>query len=357
MTSLSYITPPASASKRLTSLRARWLTIREHVLEMRSKVPAPVDHMGCHVLPEEVRKTNSIASQNLQILISLLLSSQTKDQYTFGAVQGLRARFYPDEITPARILTLSDAELDTIIHAVGFHQKKTIYMKKMADLLLPGKELQERIPTDLNTLIKTFSGVGPKMGILYLQYAQPYPNSDGTVPEAPVTPIDYGLAVDTHILRLSQQFGLVFPPAKGPANITPEIARSQLEDIIPKEQWKETNPLLVGFGQTSCGARSKSCGICTLAGTGLCKAEDKRLSKIPRKRLISTTVHEDASIKVELIEAVPIKADIDSEPNIPDVSPRSANGAKRKRKIKLESSPIVDIEELIPQRNLRSHRT
>ncbi|KAK9451396.1 uncharacterized protein V1518DRAFT_370197 [Limtongia smithiae] len=277
---------------------------------MRARAAAPVDEMGCHVIPEYNRQNNSVASQNLQVLISLLLSSQTKDQHTFAAVQNIRHHFHPLEITPQRILSLDDALLDNLIHGVGFHAKKTVYMKKIAAQLAPGGPLDEKIPTTLEELVKTFAGIGPKMGILYLQNAQPYADAgnsgasselseQGTADIA--TSDEYGLAVDTHVLRLSQQFRLVFPIPRKPT-ITPEIARMQLEQIVPKEQWKETNPMLVGFGQTICGSRSKKCDECLLSGTGLCAADKRKGNRLkrPAKELDDEELDSHTLVKSEV---------------------------------------------------------
>ncbi|KAK9315858.1 DNA glycosylase [Lipomyces starkeyi] len=338
---LTYVPPSSESSQELTKIRERWLKVRDLVMEMRERVPAPVDTMGCHVLPDEIVRTNSIASQNLQILISLLLSSQTKDQHTFAAVQNLRAHFHPHEITPERILSLSDQTLDSIIRGVGFHAKKTVYMKQIAGMLVNGGELDGRIPTTLEALVKTFPGIGPKMGILYLQNAKQYPNESDSDKKEAYQDLDpneeFGLAVDTHVLRLTQQFRLVVRPARGPATVTPEIARAQLEEIVPKEQWKETNPLLVGFGQTICGARSKMCGECVIAGTGLCKAEVRGKAKSSAKKRKAENVIASETVSTDIA----VTAD--------------DSGDSREEIVKQEN--IVDIEELVGGRRLRSRRT
>ncbi|KAK9480156.1 DNA glycosylase [Lipomyces japonicus] len=268
----------SNVSDLIFEQRARWLKIRSLVTAVRERIPAPVDHMGCHVLPENVLKLHSIASQNLQVLLSLLLSSQTKDQNTFAAMQAFRAYFEPDEITPIGILATDESTIDQLIRGVGFHVKKAGYIKKIAGLLF--NELKGQIPNSLPELIK-LPGIGPKMGILYLQNARPYPGSDQLKNQ---NDDSFGLAVDTHILRLSQQWRLVtLPSHSSVATMTPELARAQLEQIVPREQWKEANPLLVGFGQTVCGARSKRCSDCDVSGTGLCSADQLNTTSAKRK--------------------------------------------------------------------------
>lgn len=271
-------------------------------------------------------------------------------------MQALRDHFHPDEITAARIVSLDDKLLDTLIHGVGFHAKKTVYMKKIAQMLLPGNPLDEKIPTDLDTIVKQFPGIGPKMGILYLQNAQPYP---GQLENDMSLQHDFGLAVDTHVLRLSQQFGLVFPPSSrsGSKEVTPEIARVQIEDIVPKEHWKDANPLLVGFGQTICGARSKMCGHCIIADTGLCKSVDRRMLTAPATSKKRKSEPETSSKYFASVTKEDSGMENNGDPAEVKLEPSSRDEALVK--IEPESKaeqPVVDIEELVSDRRLRKRR-
>ncbi|KAK9453902.1 DNA glycosylase [Dipodascopsis uninucleata] len=304
---------------------------------MRGSIVAPVDSMGCHILPQNVIENQSIASQNLQVLFSLLLSSQTKDQYTFAAMQNLRKHFHPAEISPRLILDMDSAVLDGLIKGVGFHAKKTAYMKKISEMLL--SELNEKIPNTLAEVIK-FPGIGPKMGILYLQNSKPYDTDAGSTKHRikqeqqnnNIEEEEYGLAVDTHVLRLSQQWKLVFPPTKGLSRtVTPEIARAQLEQIVPREHWKEANPLIVGFGQTVCGSRSKKCDICDIAGKGICKAE---LIKKPKRKLSEVPSVNEAQIndgtpKTKDILESTIKRSLSNTSSIKDIEDLAGGNRKR----------------------------
>ncbi|KAK9472729.1 DNA glycosylase, partial [Dipodascopsis tothii] len=249
----------------------RWHKIQKHLVAMRTKFPpAPVDTMGCHVIPPQYRNRNSVPSLNLQLLFSVLLSSQTKDVYTFGAMEKLREYFRDGravtaEVSPTGVLAIPDLVLqEDIIGAVGFKRKKTQYMKAICTSLAEaghGKDGKDAIPQDLPTLMK-YAGIGPKMGILYLQN---YLTADATKDDVRENTNDVGIAVDTHVFRLSKQWGLVSPASK-----TPEQVRAQLEDLIPQSEWRDVNALIVGFGQTICGARKKACDDCEIAGRGLC---------------------------------------------------------------------------------------
>ncbi len=67
--------------------RAYWREQLAHIEQMRSHRDAPVDSMGCERLPDVLA---SPAVQRFQILVSLMLSAQTKDAITAAAVHRLR---------------------------------------------------------------------------------------------------------------------------------------------------------------------------------------------------------------------------------------------------------------------------
>lgn len=90
-----------------------WKKQLGYIREMRSGRDAPVDSMGaekCYdtAAPAHVRR--------FQVLVSLMLSSQTKDQVTAAAMQRLRAH----GCTVENILATDDETLGKLIHPVGF---------------------------------------------------------------------------------------------------------------------------------------------------------------------------------------------------------------------------------------------
>lgn len=65
-----------------------WEEIYALTREMRNENPAPVDTMGCESLAD---RTRSPRDQRFQTLVSLMLSSQTKDTVTSAAIKGMQA--------------------------------------------------------------------------------------------------------------------------------------------------------------------------------------------------------------------------------------------------------------------------
>jgi len=66
-----------------------------------------------------------------------------------------------------------------------------------------------------------------------------------------------GIAVDTHVKRLSFRLGLS-------ANTDPEKIEKDLMKIIPKNDWDIFALLLIQHGRQVCEAKKPKCEICVL---------------------------------------------------------------------------------------------
>ena len=172
-----------------------------------------------------------------QILTSLQLSSQTKDPVTAAAIKQLQAD-KNGGLTPVNIARMDPKQLDAYIGKVGFHNRKTIYLQKTAQILLD--KYDGDIPPTLEEMLN-LPGFGPKMSYLLMQEA--WGKSDG-------------IGVDTHVHRIANRLGWV-KKTKGP-----EETRAELEDWLPRDRWAPVNVLLVGFGQTLCKPIGPRCYEC-----------------------------------------------------------------------------------------------
>eukprot|EP00833_Pecoramyces_ruminatium_P017351 jgi/Orpsp1_1/1191383/evm.model.d7180000085330.1 len=94
-----------------------WLQTYNEIKEYREKNEAPVDTQGCERLANEDLPPKQF---RYQVLISLMLSSQTKDQITAEAIQKLQKK----GLTIENILKMSEKEIDKCIEKVGFHNRK-----------------------------------------------------------------------------------------------------------------------------------------------------------------------------------------------------------------------------------------
>ncbi|KAK9499576.1 hypothetical protein O3M35_002595 [Rhynocoris fuscipes] len=188
--------------------------------------------------------------QRYQALVSLMLSSQTKDQVTHAAILRLREH----GLNIDNILATDDETFGKLIYPVGFWKKKITYIKKATEILK--NEYNGDIPQSVEELCK-LPGVGPKMAHLAMNIAW------GKVS---------GIGVDTHVHRIVNRLHWIPNQTK-----TPEATRKALEDWLPQSLWFEVNHLLVGFGQTICKPVGPLCQNCL--NKKLCPSAPKSLKK------------------------------------------------------------------------------
>lgn len=208
------------------------------IKRQREGTSAPVDTMGCASAPF----CTTSEQRMLHILVSLLLSSQTRDETTYEAMEMLR-RLLPEGICGSRehngltvenIVQASTEHINQCIRRVGFHNRKAVHLKRIAETLhdagLPR--------TYEDTMV--LPGIGAKMAILYMRHA---------CNEV------MGISVDTHVHRVSNRIGLAHTSS-------PLKTQQMLEQVVPRDEWGMVNGVLVGHGQTICTAKSRRCSEC-----------------------------------------------------------------------------------------------
>ncbi|KAL6875697.1 hypothetical protein ACP4OV_013210 [Aristida adscensionis] len=244
----------ASSSKAEPSLVVapdKWEAVLTGIKNMRVSGEAPVDTKGCEkagsLLPPKERR--------FAVLISTMMSSQTKDEVTHAAVERLSVNGLLD---PDAIVRTDEATLANLIKPVGFYQRKAQFIKEASKICL--ERFGGDIPDSLNELL-ALRGVGPKMAHLVMSIA--WKNTQG-------------ICVDTHVHRISNRLGWVFREGTKQKTTTPEQTRMSLEKWLPKDEWEPINPLLVGFGQTICTPLRPKCGICGI--NNLCPSAFKESS-------------------------------------------------------------------------------
>jgi endonuclease-3 len=128
----------------------KWRETYDTIKSMRSQFIAPVDTMGCAEaqtgeieprviclsLPIQI-SFNVIVLQNRRYasLVSLMLSSQTKDEVTYTAIANLRAAF-GGSISLEAMIEADDKVIAAAISKVGFWKKKTGFVITF-DSMLP----------------------------------------------------------------------------------------------------------------------------------------------------------------------------------------------------------------------------
>lgn len=108
-----------------------------------------------------------VQNRRFATLVSLMLSSQTKDEITDGAISRLRAAL-GGSISIDGIVGADESIISQAIQKVGFWRRKTGYLKKAAQKLRD--DFNSDVPKTVDELC-SLPGVGPKMAFLALQVA------------------------------------------------------------------------------------------------------------------------------------------------------------------------------------------
>ncbi|EGG09905.1 uncharacterized protein MELLADRAFT_26899, partial [Melampsora larici-populina 98AG31] len=223
----------------------RWEETYNLIKTQRESLIAPVDTMGCDQagfdpLNPDLKPTE--VERRLSCLVSLMLSSQTKDQITHQAVLNLK-RNLSNGLSVNSLRNSSLLQIENCINKVGFWRRKASYLKEMAEDLYSFH--QSDVPKTLG------KRVGPKMAFLAL---------------ASAWSINEGIGVDTHVHRITNRLGWHLPPTT-----EPEQTRLNLQSWLPKNLHQEINHLLVGFGQLICLPIGPKCETCFVGQIeGLC---------------------------------------------------------------------------------------
>ncbi|XP_074320039.1 endonuclease III homolog 1, chloroplastic isoform X1 [Silene latifolia] len=252
----------ASTLKSEVDPPGNWEKVLEGIRKMRSSENAPVDSMGC----ERAGSSLPPKERRYSVLVGGLLSSQTKDHVTHGAVQRLLENGLLD---PHSIQKADEETIKTLIYPVGFYTRKANNLKKIAEICLT--KYDGDIPSTLVEL-QQLPGVGPKIAHLVMNYG--WNNVQG-------------ICVDTHVHRISNRLGWVSRPGTNQKTTSPEETRVALERWLPKEEWDPINPLLVGFGQTICTPlrpRCDSCKINNLCPSAFKESSSPSKSKSPSRK-------------------------------------------------------------------------
>jgi endonuclease-3 len=330
----------------VTQAPSDWDEIYRTVFEMRTHgaaAGAAVDTMGCESLAQE---EVSPREKRYHTLTALMLSSQTKDTVNAAAMKRLQTELPACKQGAApglnleNVLAVDPSVLNGLIHAVGFHNNKTRYIKATAEILRDRHAGD--IPDSVEGLMD-LPGVGPKMAYLCLSAA--WGRTEG-------------IGVDVHVHRITNLWGWH-------QTRTPEESRLALQAWLPRDKWHEINWLLVGLGQTVCLPVGRKCGECELGLRGLCKSAVRgkvNAGKRMAEKSIGIEVESDtqtAQVEIKVEEAlVPVAADSDHHAQVPGVMTEEVLLKEDEKTIHQHVANAPSPTEAIPERERkrRKHR-
>jgi len=182
----------------------------------------------------------------LQILVATILSAQCTDERVNKITPALFKK-YPSAKAFARA---QQEDLETEIRSTGFFRNKAKSIIGAAKKIC--EDFGGEVPDAMEDLL-TLPGVARKTANIVLSSA--FKKAAG-------------IAVDTHVKRLSERLGLS-------AQQAPEKIEKDLLALVPKKDWLDFNYLLVNHGRAICIARKPKCPECPLKN--LCPSVKKFL--------------------------------------------------------------------------------
>ena len=176
-----------------------------------------------------------------ELLVAVILSAQCTDKMVNQVTAGLFKKYRTIE----DYASADPAEFEADIRPTGFFRNKTKHIIGAAQKILA--DFGGEVPASMAELL-TLPGVARKTANIVLGNAHP---------EAYATDPDAGIAVDTHVNRLSQRLGLA-------ASTDSDKIERELMAIVPRDDWFQLTYLLIEHGRAVCTAKRPRCGECLL---------------------------------------------------------------------------------------------
>src|SRR6266851_3787409 len=191
-----------------------------------------IDH---HDLPAVEKIAEESQEDPFEVLISTMLSAQTRDPVTAAA----SARLFRVARTPRTIARLTAKRIEKLIYPVSFYRHKAKHVKQSCQMLVD--RFGGRVPSTMGELL-TLPGVGRKTANLVLILSFKSLKN---------------ICVDTHVHRISNRLGWV-------RTRTPDETEQALYRSTHERWWPYINLYLVTWGQNVCRPIYPRCGACVI---------------------------------------------------------------------------------------------
>lgn len=170
-----------------------------------------------------------------ELLVATVLAAQCTDARVNTVTPALFKRWPgPAELSRANI-----EELEEVIHSTGFFHNKAKNLLACAKIV--HSDMNDELPRSIGELVK-LPGIARKTANVILFGAWG---------------INEGIAVDTHVRRISYRLGLT-------RNSDPVHIEKDLMACFPRAEWGDLNQRMVLFGRDVCVARKPLCADCPL---------------------------------------------------------------------------------------------
>ncbi len=169
----------------------------------------------------------------LELLVATILSAQCTDKRVNIVTKKLFQKYHRAE----DYIAVAQTELEHDIHSCGTFRMKAKAIQETCRMLL--RDFHGHVPRTMPEMIR-LRGVGRKTASVVLSTAYG---------------IQEGIAVDTHVMRVSRRLGLT--KAKTQASIEKDLMKK-----FERKDWAKISHLLIFHGRNACTARMKCKGDC-----------------------------------------------------------------------------------------------
>jgi len=171
----------------------------------------------------------------LELMVATILSAQCTDVRVNIVTKTLFKKYRQ----PQNYYKVPQKELEEDIRSTGFYRNKAKAIQWACKAIV--EKFGGKVPKTMEDLT-SLNGIGRKTANVILGNAYGIPS---------------GIAVDTHVTRLSKRLGLSY--AKTPQKIEQELMK-----LVPKSDWILFPHLLIWHGRKICQARNPKCTQCVL---------------------------------------------------------------------------------------------
>ena len=172
----------------------------------------------------------------LELLVATILSAQSTD----AQINKVTSTLFDKYRTAADYAYALREELENDVRSSGFFRRKADAIQEACRVI--EEEHGGEVPATMDELTN-LKGVARKTANVVLG------NAFGIIE---------GIAVDTHVWRLSHRLGL--SEVKNRDKI-----EKDLMEVFPQEKWLAVNYLLIEHGRNVCDAKKPDCGLCVLS--------------------------------------------------------------------------------------------
>jgi endonuclease-3 len=175
----------------------------------------------------------------LETLVATILSAQTTDEGVNKVTKMLFQKYRSCE----DYVKVPGSELAADIKPTGFFNQKARAVRAACQRIID--DFGGRVPSTMREL-DSLPGVARKTANIVQGNA--YPEEHRRDPDA-------GIAVDTHVRRVSQRLGFT-------SNKDPDKIEQDLMKIIPRTEWFSFTYVLIEHGRQVCKAPTPRCEVC-----------------------------------------------------------------------------------------------